>query len=181
MNAFGLWGTVSLTANSKSARYCGGVYYKSHRDFLQKVHVTALQQSGRVSGGGFCGQWVAEEGGCPAIHGSGRAGNNVPELRGTSADQTVALYRLRVRGPCVKFLPMAVYVYETIPSREGDPVRSYELRQSMKDAALTKHPETGEPIRRVITGGLGVMTSSKGGPAPRPASGGHCGSGCGCH
>ena len=89
--------------------------------------------------------------------------------------------RLRPRGSRVKFPPMAVYVYETIPSREGDPVRSYEIRQSMKDAALQKHPETGEPIRRVITGGLGVMTSSKGGPAPRPASGGHCGSGCGCH
>lgn len=89
--------------------------------------------------------------------------------------------RLRPRGSRVKFPAMAVYVYETIPSREGDPVRSYEIRQSMKDAALHKHPETGEPIRRVITGGLGVMTSSKGGPAPRPASGGHCGSGCGCH
>lgn len=77
---------------------------------------------------------------------------------------------------------MAVYVYETVPAQEGEPVRTYEIRQSMKDAALTNHPETGEPIRRVITGGLGVMTSSKGAPAPRPASGGHgCGGGCGCH
>ena len=80
------------------------------------------------------------------------------------------------------FSVMAVYVYETIPDREGGTVRTYEIRQSMKDAALTTHPETGEPIRRVITGGLGVMTSSKGGPAPRPASGGACcGGGCGCH
>jgi predicted nucleic acid-binding Zn ribbon protein len=77
---------------------------------------------------------------------------------------------------------MAVYVYQTVPSHEGDAVRTYEIRQSMKDAALTKHPETGEPIRRVITGGLGVMTSSKGAPAPRPSSGGACcGGGCGCH
>ena len=77
---------------------------------------------------------------------------------------------------------MAVYVYQTVPSREGEAVRTYEIRQSMKDAALTKHPETGEPIRRVITGGLGVMTSSKGAPAPRPSSGGACcGGGCGCH
>jgi len=77
---------------------------------------------------------------------------------------------------------MAVYVYETIPARDGEAVRTYEIRQSMKDAALTTHPETGEPIRRVITGGLGVMTSSKGAPLPRPASGGHgCGTGCGCH
>ncbi len=74
---------------------------------------------------------------------------------------------------------MAIYVYETIPVAEGQPVRTYEISQSMKDAALTKHPETGEPIRRVITGGLGVMTSSKGAPAPRPSS--HCcGGGCGC-
>jgi predicted nucleic acid-binding Zn ribbon protein len=77
---------------------------------------------------------------------------------------------------------MAVYVYETIPGREGESVRTYEIRQSMKDEALTKHPETGEPIRRVITGGLGIMTSTKSGPAPRPASGGQsCGSGCACH
>jgi predicted nucleic acid-binding Zn ribbon protein len=75
---------------------------------------------------------------------------------------------------------MAIYVYETIPSRAGEAVRTYEIRQSMKEAALAKHPETGESIRRVITGGLGIMTSSKGGPAPRPAAGG-CGSGCGCH
>jgi predicted nucleic acid-binding Zn ribbon protein len=74
---------------------------------------------------------------------------------------------------------MAIYIYETVPAGEGQPVRTYEIRQSMKDAALTTHPETGEPIRRVITGGLGVMTSSKGAPAPAPAS--HCcGGGCGC-
>lgn len=78
---------------------------------------------------------------------------------------------------------MAIYVYETIPQGGGDKVRTYEIRQSMSDAALTKHPETGEAIRRVITGGTGIMTSSKGGtPAPRPAAGGHCcGGGCGCH
>ena len=76
---------------------------------------------------------------------------------------------------------MAVYVYETVPSKKGEPVRTYEIRQSMKDAALTKHPETGEAIRRVITGGLGIMTSSKRAPAPRVSSGGHCcGGGCGC-
>lgn len=76
---------------------------------------------------------------------------------------------------------MAVYVYETIPSKEGETVRTYEIRQSMKDAAFTKHPETGEPIRRVIMGGLGIMTSSKGAPVPSVSSGGHrCGGGCGC-
>jgi len=45
---------------------------------------------------------------------------------------------------------MATYVYETIPASEGEVVRTYEIRHSMKDAALSQHPETGEPIRRVI-------------------------------
>jgi len=75
---------------------------------------------------------------------------------------------------------MAIYTYETIPAAPDQPVRTYEIRQSMKDAALSTHPETGEPIRRVITGGLGIMTSGKGSGSPS-ASGGHgCGAGCGC-
>ena len=76
---------------------------------------------------------------------------------------------------------MAIYIYQTVPAKEGGPVRTYEIRQSMKDAALTEHPETKEPIRRVITGGLGIMTSSKGGSAPPPQGGGGCGGGCACH
>jgi predicted nucleic acid-binding Zn ribbon protein len=76
---------------------------------------------------------------------------------------------------------MATYVYETIPASQGQPTRTFEIRQSMKEAALTHDPETGEPVRRVITGGLGIMTSSKGAPAPAVSSGGHCcGGGCGC-
>ena len=76
---------------------------------------------------------------------------------------------------------MAIYIYQTVPAKEGGPVRTYEIRQSMKDAALTEHPETKEPIRRVITGGLGIMTSSKVGSAPPPQGGGGCGGGCACH
>jgi predicted nucleic acid-binding Zn ribbon protein len=80
---------------------------------------------------------------------------------------------------------MATYVYETTDPKK--PARQYEIQQSMKDAALTVHPETGEPIRRVITGGLGYMAS---GNSPRHAdmqrsmgggNSGGCGSGCGCH
>jgi hypothetical protein len=44
---------------------------------------------------------------------------------------------------------MLTYVYETLP-RAGKKTRRYELRQSIKDAPLKKHPETGEPIRRLI-------------------------------
>lgn len=75
---------------------------------------------------------------------------------------------------------MATYVYETIPAKPGDEVRRYEIRQSMKDAALTKHPETGEPIRRVITGGLGLIgVGSHGSPSPAPRRPKH-GGGCSC-
>ena len=76
---------------------------------------------------------------------------------------------------------MAIYIYQTVPAKEGGPVRTYEIRQSMKDAALTEHPETKEAIRRVITGGLVIMTSSKGVSAPPPQGGGGCGGGCACH
>jgi predicted nucleic acid-binding Zn ribbon protein len=50
---------------------------------------------------------------------------------------------------------MATYVYETIPQKKGEKARRFELQQSMKDDALTKDPETGVPIKRVITGGVG--------------------------
>ncbi len=77
---------------------------------------------------------------------------------------------------------MATYIYETTDPKK--PVRQFEIQHSMKDAPLTRHPETGEAIRRVITGGFGVMA---GGNIPRHAdmqrasSGGSCGTGCGCH
>jgi hypothetical protein len=43
---------------------------------------------------------------------------------------------------------MTTYVYETIPSKSGERPRYYEIKQSMNAAALKKHPETGETIRR---------------------------------
>ncbi len=69
---------------------------------------------------------------------------------------------------------MPVYIYETIEKRP----RRFEIRQSMKDAALTHDPESGKPVRRVISGGYGVMQKGGSGPAPQ---GGGCGSACGCH
>jgi predicted nucleic acid-binding Zn ribbon protein len=38
---------------------------------------------------------------------------------------------------------MATYVYETINQREGEAPRRFELVQSMKDAPLVQHPDTG--------------------------------------
>ena len=52
---------------------------------------------------------------------------------------------------------MALYIYETIPKNPKQKPRRFEVQQSMKDAALTKDPKTGEPIKRVITGGTGSI------------------------
>jgi hypothetical protein len=47
----------------------------------------------------------------------------------------------------------------------------------MNDAPLTHHPETGEPLKRIILGGYGVM---KPGTAPEPSGGGSCCGPSGC-
>ena len=76
---------------------------------------------------------------------------------------------------------MTTYVYETIPSRRGQKPRCFEIKQSMQDAPLTQHPETGDPIRRVVLGGFGVLKS--GGKTKAAPAGGACGcgrDGC-CH
>lgn len=77
---------------------------------------------------------------------------------------------------------MATYLYETIPSKPGEAPETFEVRQSMRDEPLTKHPRTGQPVRRVITGGFGFVSKGKASPEPqRPSSSGCCGAGCGCH
>ena len=44
---------------------------------------------------------------------------------------------------------MPTYVYEVI-LENGEPGQVFEVEQSIHDAALTKHPTTGQPVRRVI-------------------------------
>ena len=44
---------------------------------------------------------------------------------------------------------MPIYVYETLPG-EGKEPTCFEVVQRMSDPELTEHPETGEPVRRVI-------------------------------
>lgn len=70
---------------------------------------------------------------------------------------------------------MTTYVYETIPQKSGVPPRRFEIQQAMKDAPLTRHPETGEPVRRVIAGGYGII-AQKAAPPSAP-----CGAQCACH
>lgn len=76
---------------------------------------------------------------------------------------------------------MATYVYETISRQDGETPRRFEVVQGMKDAPLSRHPDTGEPVRRVISGGFGIMSkpqASANKPAPSPAP---CAPGCACH
>lgn len=44
---------------------------------------------------------------------------------------------------------MPIYVYEVIEP-DGRAGARFEITQSMKEEALTLHPETGEPVRRVL-------------------------------
>jgi len=68
------------------------------------------------------------------------------------------------------------YLYETIPVNEGDPVEQFEHQQSMSDMPLSQHPETGVPVRRVILGGWGIMTSKTASQSTQS----HCAPGSGC-
>lgn len=74
---------------------------------------------------------------------------------------------------------MATYVYETIPQRPGENPRQFEVVQSMKDVPLRRHPDTGEPVRRVVTGGFGLM--GVGAKEPPASAAAPCSPGCACH
>lgn len=65
---------------------------------------------------------------------------------------------------------MPIYVYETIPDKPGDPVRRYEIQQKMTDKTLEIHPETGERIRRLMIGGVGMPGSISDASADNPDS-----------
>lgn len=70
---------------------------------------------------------------------------------------------------------MPTYVYETI-REDGSAGERFEVKQKMSDPVIEKHPETGAPVRRVLTPSM-VNTG-----APREMSGGGgCGTACGCH
>ena len=69
---------------------------------------------------------------------------------------------------------MPTYVYETILQNESEQAVQFEIRQKMADKPLSKQPETGQPVRRVITT-VASVGSSKGG-----SIGSCCVSKCGC-
>lgn len=70
---------------------------------------------------------------------------------------------------------MTTYVYETIPQIPGVEPRRFEVRQAMSDAPLRQDPVTGEPVRRVISGGYGFVAQKASAPATHS-----CGAGCAC-
>lgn len=74
---------------------------------------------------------------------------------------------------------MPTYLYQTIGTDPNAVTRRFELRQAMSEPALKHDPETGEPVERVITGGLGPLTTPTGGEEPTISGG--CGPRCGCH
>ena len=87
---------------------------------------------------------------------------------------------------------MATYVYETIPQKAGESPKQFEVKQSMKDAPLTRHPKTGQPVKRLIVGGYGLIGANTGRSSEGQSggqekakpehkhSGGCCGGACGC-
>ena len=50
---------------------------------------------------------------------------------------------------------MPTYIYETIDGSR--PIRRFEVKQGFAEKPLLLDPETGELVRRVITGGYGVV------------------------
>ena len=57
---------------------------------------------------------------------------------------------------------MPIYEYEIL-SKDGTPKGIFETTQKMSEPALTKHPATGEPVRRILSATfIGSGTSSSG-------------------
>lgn len=62
----------------------------------------------------------------------------------------------------IRRLTMPTYVYDILDGKGRPTGRTVEVMQSIKADALTKHPETGEPVRRAIVAPvLGLATSAK--------------------
>jgi predicted nucleic acid-binding Zn ribbon protein len=58
--------------------------------------------------------------------------------------------------PTVESNSMPTYVYEVISQDHGAEVRRFEMFQRITDAPLTVDPGSGQPVVRVVTGGMGI-------------------------
>ena len=82
---------------------------------------------------------------------------------------------------------MPIYEYEIL-SQDGTPKGVFETTQKMNEPALTRHPVTGEPVRRILSrtfvgsgeadSGAGYAGDSCATGTCGPSSGGCCGGGC---
>lgn len=52
---------------------------------------------------------------------------------------------------------MPTYTYETIPGDASATPTRFEVSQSITEDALTEHPESGQLVRRVISGGIELL------------------------
>lgn len=63
---------------------------------------------------------------------------------------------------------MPIYEYEIL-DKDGAPKGIFETSQRMSEPALTRHPETGEPVRRILSrtfvGSGGTNSGDSGGCA----------------
>ena len=84
---------------------------------------------------------------------------------------------------------MPIYEYEIL-SQDGTPKGVFETMQKMSEPPLTRHPVTGEPVRRILSAtfvGSGHLGSDAGyagdtcasGSCGIPSSGGCAGGSCG--
>lgn len=53
---------------------------------------------------------------------------------------------------------MPTYTYETVPKNSATEPRRFEVVQRMNEERLQFDPQSGEPVRLVITGGIGIKT-----------------------
>ncbi len=54
---------------------------------------------------------------------------------------------------------MTTYVYETIPQHPDQSPTRFEVRQGINDPKLTIHPDSGKPVRRLVSGGFTMLKS----------------------
>ena len=55
---------------------------------------------------------------------------------------------------------MPLYVYQVI-REDGKPGEQFEIMQGIRDKPLTEHPETGEPVKRVVVAPFVAGSHSK--------------------
>jgi len=81
---------------------------------------------------------------------------------------------------------MPIYVYETMSDEAGFQPRRFEVKQSMNDRPLTHDPESGLPVKRLISGGFLMLKGEEAvagcesGACEMPKPSHSCGTGCGC-